>query len=82
LQSVWNEPAWYRDLKKSKQLCHGNPRFFAGPGSWYQIIAFYQIAGMINAGFRAPRSLKHQALPLTAPRGEGIFLRQPDFKVT
>jgi len=28
------------------------------PGKWYQIIAFYQIAGMIDAGLYAPRSLK------------------------
>jgi hypothetical protein len=28
-----------------------------GPGKWYQIIAFYQIAGMIDARLCAPRSL-------------------------
>ncbi|HTC93554.1 MAG TPA: hypothetical protein VK699_08885 [Terriglobales bacterium] len=50
---------WYLDRKKSNPIVswgiHVSP---LEPGKWYQIIAFYQIAGMIDARLCAPRSLK------------------------
>jgi hypothetical protein len=42
------------------------------PGKWYQIIAFYQIAGMIDARLCAPRSLKTFKRPLSPlPESKG-----------